>query len=92
MDEKEVNELRRLWAEIFPRLQEMGRILLQEPKAETLKEKLATGETEITAIIQRKDGSIRKIQEYKFKGEKDKEGKPIMVLKNQAIKDFPKEV
>lgn len=91
MDEKEVNELRRLWAEIFPRLQEMGRILLQEPKAETLKEKLGTGKTEVMAIIQRKNGSIRRVQEYEFKGKKDEKGKPIMVLKNREIKDFPKE-
>lgn len=93
MDEKQVNELRRLWAEAFLRLQEMGKIFIQETKTETLREKLgAGGKTEVTAIIQRKDGSIRRIQEYKFKGEKDKGGKPVMVLKKKETKDFPKGV
>lgn len=88
MDEKQVNELRRLWAEAFLRLQAMGKILLEQQ----FDEKLGTGKTEVTAIIQRKDGSIRRIQEYKFKGEKDKEGKLVMVLKKKETKDFPKGV
>jgi len=58
---------------------------------EKFEEKLMAGEIEVTAIIRRKDGSIRRIQEYKFKGGKDREGKPIMVLKNREIKNFPEE-
>jgi len=89
LSDEEFERVKKLWAEAYLKLTEMGQIIGRHTK--TFKEKLATGETEVTAIIRRADGSIRRTQEYKFKGEKDKEGKSVMVLKNQAIKDFPKE-
>jgi len=89
LSDEEFERIKKLWAEAYLKLTEMGQIIGRRTR--TFEEKLATGETEVTAIIRRKDGSIRRIQEYKFKGEKDKEGKPVMVLKNQETKDFPKE-
>jgi len=89
LSNEEFERIKKLWAEAYLKLTEMGQIIGKHIK--TFEEKLGTGETEVTAIIQRKDGSIRRIQEYKFKGEKDKGGKPVMVLKKKETKDFPKE-
>ena len=96
LSDKEFERIKKLWAEAYlmlgethKRLTEMGQIIGGYTK--TFQEKLATGETQVTAVIRRADGSIRRTQEYKFKGKKDKQGKPLMVLKNKAIKDFPKE-
>jgi len=57
----------------------------------TFEEKLGTGEIEVSIVITRKDRSIRRTQEYKFKGKKDERGKSIMVLKHREVKDFPGE-
>jgi len=89
LSDEEFERIKKLWAEAYLKLTEIGQIIGKH--ARTFEERLGTGGTEITAIIQRKDGSIRRVQEYKFKGEKDKEGKPVMVLKDRKIKDFPKE-
>ncbi len=51
-------------------------------------EKMGVGGLELTAVVKRKDGSIRKTQKYKYKGKKDKEGKITMILKDRKIKDF----
>lgn len=89
LSDEEFERIKKLWAEAYLKLTEIGQIIGKHAK--TFEEKMGMGETEVTAIIQRADGSIRKIQEYKFKGEKDKGGKPVMVLKNRKIKDFSKE-
>lgn len=89
LSDEEFERIKKLWAEAYLKLTEMGQMIGKHAK--TFEEKLATGETEVTAIIRRKDGTIRKIQEYKFTGSKDKQGKPVIVLKNREIKDFPKE-
>ena len=90
LSDEEFERIKKLWAEAYLKLSEMGQIIGKHSK--TFEEKLGTGETEVTAIIQRKDGSIRKVQEYKFKGKKDKKGKSIIVLENKETKDFPKEI
>jgi len=89
LSDEEFERIKKLWAEAYLKLTEIGKIIGRHTK--TFEEKMGIGQTEVTAIIQRKNGTIRRIQEYKFKGEKNKEGKPIMVLKNKEIKDFPKE-
>lgn len=90
LSDEEFEKLKELWAEAYLKLTEIGQIIGRH--ARTFEEKLATGQTEVTAVIRRADGSIRRTQEYKFKGEKHKKGKPVMILKKQAIKDFPKGV
>jgi len=89
LSDEEFEQIKKLWAEAYLKLTEIGQIIGRHAK--TFEEKIGMGQTEATAIIQRKDGSIRRIQEYKFKIRKNKEGKPIMELKDRAIKDFPKE-
>ena len=100
LSDKEFRKLSQLWAEAYLsfqrnpqlcylKLTEIGRIIGRHTKA--FEEKMGVGQTEVKAIIRRADGSIRRTQEYKFKGGKNKKGKPVMVLKNREIKDFPKE-
>ncbi|NVM23685.1 MAG: hypothetical protein HWN68_18145 [Desulfobacterales bacterium] len=100
LSDKEFTKLSQLWAEAYLsfqrnpelcylKLTEIGRIIGRHTKA--FEERMGVGGTEVTAIIRRADGTIRKTQKYKFKGKKDKKGKPILVLKNKEIKDFPEE-
>lgn len=89
LSDEEFERIKKLWAEAYLKLTEIGKIIGRHTK--TFEERTGLGNTEVTAIIQRKDKSVRRVQRYKFKGDKNKEGKPVMVLKNKEIKDFPKE-
>lgn len=88
LSDEEFERVKKLWAEAYLKLTEIGQIIGKH--ARTFEEKLGTGETELTAIIRRKDGSIRKTQEYKFKGKKGEDGKVVMKIKDRVIKEFPK--
>jgi len=90
LSDEEFEKIKKLWAEAYLKLTELGQIIGRHTK--TFNEKMGMGGTELTAVIRREDGSIRKTQEYKFEAKKDRKGKPIMVLKNREIKEFPKEV
>lgn len=88
LSDEEFEKIKKLWAEAYLKLTEIGQIIGRHTK--TFEEKMGLGQLGVTAIIQRKDGSVRRIQEYKFKAKKNKEGKSVMVLKNKEIKDFSK--
>lgn len=90
LSNEEFERIKKLWAEAYLKLNEMGQIIGKHTKK--LEEKMGMGGIGLTAIIQRKDGSTRKTQEYKFQAKKNEKGKPIMVLENREIKEFPKEV
>lgn len=86
LSDEEFEQVKKLWATAYLNLMKMGQIIGRHTK--TVGEKMGVGGLELEAVIRRKDGTIRKTQEYKYKGKKDKEGKPIMVLKDRKIKDF----
>lgn len=89
LSDKEFEQIKKLWAEAYLSLTKMGQIIGKHQK--TFNEKMGIGTLEVEAIIQRKDGSVRKTQKYKFNGEKGKGGKVVMKTKHRAIKEFPKE-
>ena len=76
LSDEEFGKIKELWAEAYlsfqqdPRLcylklTEIGRIIGRHTKG--FEEKMGLGKVEVKAIIQRKDGSVRKIQDYEFK-------------------------
>lgn len=95
INEKDLNRLLRLWAEISVRQQEIGKILLKQPSlqarlearkkgsAQVMDSKMGLGEMELTAVVRRPDKSIRKTQHYKYKIGDNGEG----VLKQRVIKE-----
>lgn len=86
LSDEEFEKLKNLWAEAYLKLTEMGQIIGKNTK--TFDEKLGMGGMEVTAIIKRKDGSVRETRNYKFKTGKDGEGK----LQKKDIKTFPEGV
>lgn len=87
ISEEDSNRLTRLWAETFLRLQEMGKLILKnQPTAKVFRENLGIKKMELLAVVKRKDGSIRKTQDYKFELGGNGKGK----LVNRVIKNFPK--
>lgn len=87
LSNEEFERMKKLWAEAYLKLTELGRIIGKHTK--TFQVQAGMGGIEVKAIIQRADKSIRKTQEYKFRGTRDKKGKLVMILKDRKIKDFP---
>lgn len=94
---EDLDKLLALWAKSSALLQEMGKILLEQPEIkgtleEALKARLGLtlptgaklGKGELKAVVKRADGSIRKTQEYEFEYDKKGQGK----LRKRVIKEL----
>jgi len=69
LSDEEFEKIKKLWAEAYLKLTEIGQMIGRHTK--NFDEKIGMGsEVELTATIQRKDGSVRKTQEYVFKNNK----------------------